>query len=124
MDNETFRHRVARLEALLQEKLGVRGRSLEKRFARAGRSLPRRVQKAGRIITSAEANLHHPKLSRLHDPKTLESAFSEVTAHLKTVDPADRRKGVILGVFGGLVFNLLLLVAAVLLVLRWQGALG
>ena len=81
----------------MQDKLGGRGRSLEKRFARAGRLLPKRIRRAGRRITEAQAALHHPKLARLQDPKALNAAFAEITAHLKTIDPADRRKGLVLG---------------------------
>lgn len=120
IETEKFNTRVTRLEELLQEKLSVRGKTLRARFARAGRRLPRRVQKAGRVITDAQANSDHPKLSRLSDPKAVDSAFREVTAHLKTIDPADRRKGAILSLLGSLVFNLLLLVAALIILLHWQ----
>ena len=118
---ETFQTRAAALEKLMQEKLGVRGRSLEKRFARAGRLLPKRIRRAGRLITEAQAALHHPKLARLQDPKALNTAFADVTAHLKTIDPADRRKGLVLGILGGMTFNLILLTAAIVALLRWQG---
>ena len=117
---ETFQTRVATLEKLMQDKLGGRGRSLEKRFARAGRLLPKRIRRAGRRITEAQAALHHPKLARLQDPKALNAAFAEITAHLKTIDPADRRKGLVLGILGGLTFNLILLAAAVIALLHWQ----
>ncbi len=118
---EKLQGRANRLETLMQEKLGVRGKTLAKRLARAGRRLPRRVQRAGRVITDAQAAAGHPKLARLHDPKALDAAFSEITAHLRQIDPADRRKGVVLGVAGGLVFNLILLFAAIAALLYWQG---
>lgn len=62
----------------------------------------------------------NPKLARLHDPVAVDRAFKDITTHLDTIDPAERRKGMILGVMGGLVFNLLVLVGAIVLLLRWQ----
>ncbi len=121
---EKLHGRAQRLDALMQEKLGGKGRTLEKKFARAGRALPRRIQRAGRVITDAQQVAGHPKLARLSDPRALEQAFTEVTAYLRTIDPADRRKGAALGMLGGLVFNLLLLVAGVILVLHWRGMFG
>ena len=118
---EKFQRRIEDLETLMQAKLGGSGKTLSTRFRRAGRSLPRRVQRAGRVITEAQKVAANPKLARLQNPKALAAAFSEVTNHLETIDPADRRKGMFLGVLGGLVFNLILLIAGVLLVLRWQG---
>ncbi len=113
--------RVTALETLMQEKLGVRGKTLSSRFNRAGRLLPKRIQKAGRVITDAQNTVAHPKLARLCDPKALNAAFSDVTSHLETIDPADRRRGKVLGVLGGMVFNLILLMGAIVALLLWQG---
>lgn len=118
---EKFRNRIAVLEGLMQAKLGGRGRSLAGRFARAGRRLPKRIRRAGRILTEAEARMSHPGLARLQDTKAINAAFSEITAHLETIDPVDRRKGAVLGVLGGVVFNLILLVGGILLFLHWRG---
>lgn len=121
MEKEIFRGRVKSLEQLMQSQLGVRARTLEKAFARAGRRLPKRIRRAGKVITDAQAVHQHPKLARLHDPKALNTAFADVTAHLQALDPADRRKGAMLGVLGGLVFNLIVLLAAIVVLLLWQG---
>lgn len=118
---EKFHRRVADLEALMQVKLGGRDKTLSARFRRAGRSLPARIQRAGRVISEAQKAAANPKLARLQNSRTLANAFAEVTTYLETVDPADRRKGKVLGILGGLVFNLLLLVGAVLALLHWQG---
>lgn len=119
-----FQARIEKLEAELQAKLGVRGHTLKKRLARAGRRLPKRVRRAGQVITEAEAVATHPKLARLRDDKAIDAAFREVSAHLQTIDPADRRKGMILGILGSSVFNLILLAAAVIALLYWQGLIG
>lgn len=121
IERERFNGQVEALESLLQSKLGVRGRTLSKRFARAGRRLPGRIQKAGRVITDFQSALDHPKLARLHDPGTVNAAFTEVRAHLNTIDPSERRKVMVLRVLGSAVFNLIVLVVAVIVFLRWQG---
>ena len=117
---EKFRNRIKALEGLVQLKLGVGGRTLSGRFSRAGRRLPKRIQRAGRIITDAEVRMAHPRLARLHDPKAINAAFSEIAAHLETIDPADRRKGRVLGVLGGMAFNLILLIGVIIILLYWQ----
>ncbi len=116
-----FQQRVGALEKQLHSKLGVRGRSLEKRFARAGRLLPKHVRRSGQVITRAQAALPNPRLARLHDQKAIERAFADVNCYLNGVDPAERRKDAVLGVLGSMVFNLLLLGAALAGLLYWQG---
>lgn len=118
---EKFRNQVETLDTLMQAKLGVRGKSVSARFKRAGRLLPKRIHKAGRIIAEAESAVANPRLARLYDPSTLDAAFADVATFLKTIDPADRRRGKVLGLLGGMVFNLILLMGAVIALLYWQG---
>jgi len=123
LDHEQVNRRVREVEQLLQAKLGVRGGSLSTRLSRAGRRLPRRIQKAGQVIIDAQAKAAHPKLARMLDAPMVDRAFADITEHLKTIDPADRRKGAILGLLGGLVFNLLVLAVIVVVLMRWRGVL-
>ena len=124
IEPEKLQARVERLESQLQEKLGVRGQTLQKRLARAGRRLPKRVRRSGQIIADAQATASHPKLARLRDDKAIDAAFRDVSVHLQTIDPADRRKGIVLGILGSAVFNLILLLAALITFLNWQGIIG
>lgn len=121
IDPGRFRQRSDKLSEALQLKLGVRGRGLETRLRRARRDLPRPLRREGQKLINVGLLVDHPKLARLVDPPSVDTAFDIITAHLKKVDPADRRRGALLGLMGGLVFNLLVLVAAVLVLLRWQG---
>ncbi len=124
IEPEKLQARVVKLESQLQEKLGVRGANLQKRLARAGRRLPRRVRRSGQVIADAQTSVAHPKLARMLDDKAIEAAFRDVSAHLQTIDPADRRKGIVLGILGSAVFNLILLVVALTAFLYWQGIVG
>jgi len=109
------------LSALLRAKLGVRGATLAVRLRRAGRLLPKRLRGEGQRIVTAQNRAAHPKLARTVDPALLNTAFAELTAHLKEINPAERRTTRLLHWLAGAVFNLLVIVVAVGLLLRWQG---
>lgn len=121
MELSTFNTRVEELETALRTRLRLRGRDFGVQLRRAGRLLPKRIHRAGHVLTEARTKLSHPKLARQIDPVLVEKAFEEINAHLATVDPADRRKGAILGWLGALVFNLIVVCALVIGLLRWQG---
>lgn len=115
---------MKRFEALSDElhtRLGLRGRGLSARLGRAGRLLPRRLRRAGALIAEAERRMQHPGLARTVDHARLDAAFAEFDTYLKGIDPADRRKGRILGWLGAQVFNLLLAAALLIALLRWRG---
>ena len=121
IDKDAFETRVAALEELLREKLSVRGRDLTAKLRHAGRRVPKRVQKAGAVLTQAQVQAGHPRFRLQVDEGAVDRAFAEVTGYLREIDPAARRKDAALRLTGGLVFNLLLVVALTVLVLRWQG---
>ena len=107
--------------ALLDEKLSLRRGALHSRLSRAGRRLPARIRHQAQLVVEAETLAAHPRLARRIDHVRVARAHAEVRAHLRSIDPADRRRGAMLGVLGGLAFNLLLLAALVLAFLRWRG---
>ncbi|VAV98058.1 hypothetical protein MNBD_ALPHA07-1976 [hydrothermal vent metagenome] len=120
-DAEQFNQRVAELEQMLRDKLGLRGKTLAGRLQKAGRRLPKRVHKAGRVITGAQAVVGNPKLARLQDQSAIDAAFTEMSAYLKPLNRRDQRKGFALGLAGDLAIRLILLAIALLAILRWQG---
>ena len=83
--------------------------------------LPAPARAAGQRIVQAEDLVTHPKLRRLVDGVALRADAAEMRAALGQIDPKDRRRGALLGVAGGLVFNLLLAVAALVVFLVWRG---
>ncbi len=112
---------IARTSALLREKLGARGGSLEKALGKARNRLPRRIYKQGLLLAKAQGTAHHPKLRLTLDHASIDKAAREVQAHLSAIDLADRRKGWVLGMLGGLSFNLILAVALLIAFLMWRG---
>jgi len=109
------------LRAMMRAKLGVRGRSLRAALRRGGRMVPGPARGAGGRIVQAEALVAHPKLRRLVDAAGLRADAADLRAALAQIDPKDRRRGALLGMAGALVFNLLLVVAALLGLLVWRG---
>ena len=107
--------------ALLDEKLSLRRGPLQTRLSRAGRRLPARIRAQAQLVVEAETLAAHPKLALRIDRDRVACAHAEVRAHLRSIDPADRRRGAILGLLGGLAFNLLLLAGLTLAFLRWRG---
>jgi len=119
IDRESFHTRTAQLEAALHAKLRLRGKSLEARLGRAGRLLPKRLHRAGRVIADARMKLDHPRMARMIDYTRVSRAFADFEEFLAGIDPADRRKGAILGWLGALVFNLLLATVCLTVLYRW-----
>ncbi len=113
--------RARRLATLIEERLGVRGRGLEVKLRRAGRSLPRYVRREAAQIVQAMQLSANPKLARQVDPSGIEKAFRKCESWLKTVDPKERRKDVILGFLGVNAFNLLVISGAFIVWLVWSG---
>ncbi len=118
---DQFHQRVAELEQMLQERLGLRGKTLAGRLKKAGRRLPRRFHKAGRVITGAQVVMANPRLARLQNQSAIEAAFAEMSAYLKPLNRRDQRKGFALGLARELMIRLILLAVALLAILRWQG---
>ncbi|WP_372612302.1 hypothetical protein [Aquicoccus sp.] len=113
--------RARELEALLEEKLGLRKGAFPARVKRAGRQIPKWVHREAAVINEALTLNSHPKLRHRIDPARVQSAHDRIRQYLNGIDPADRRLGLILGMLGALAFNLLLFAVLVLGFLRWQG---
>lgn len=112
---------VQEVRALIEARLRVRGRSLEHQLKRAGRLLPKAMQREGRYLVQAATFMDHPKLGRMIDTAKVESAHRRLVEHLKSIDPAERRKTRLLGVAGVVSFNLIVVAGALIGWLVWRG---
>ncbi|AGI69173.1 hypothetical protein OAN307_c37140 [Octadecabacter antarcticus 307] len=106
---------------LIEQRLRIKGRTLDKTFVRAGRLLPKWAHREGHYLAQAAQHMGHPKLRPMIDEDRLKRAHNTLVAHLKTIDPVERRKTRILGVLGVVSFNLILVAAALLIFLMWRG---
>lgn len=109
------------LGKLLAEKHGLKDGPLEQRLRKALRRSPRRIRRAAEGVVRAQMQMGSPKLMRQLEPEALNRDFRILLNHFKAIDVADRRKGMILGMLGGLSFNLLAAFALLLFLLLWRG---
>ena len=121
MNSTDLARKTAHLNALLDEKLALRKGSLAQRATRAGRRLPGWARRNLHALDDAARMAGHPKLARMLNDADLEKAYTATVDHLKSINPKERRKDRILGILGGLAFNLLILLALGLALLRWRG---
>lgn len=116
-----FEQEITAIRQELARAYGISGRSLRAQVRRIGRLLPRYERGQARKLVQAESALAHPKLAQTIDAKAFNHATTTLRMHLEGVDPADRLKGRVLGILGGLVVNLALALAAILGFLYWRG---
>lgn len=105
----------------MAKRLGLKRGSLSRRVAKAGRRLPAGVRNDIAIVAEAEKMAENPKLAIRLDPNATKSAYDRASAHLKAIDVADRRKGIVLSMLGRMAFNFLAAVTLFIIVLRWRG---
>lgn len=121
IDPNDVHQKTTYLCKLARIKFGVTADTFDVAMRKIGRRAPSRVHRAAGVILRAQEMSGNPKLMRRLDPVKVENALIEVQDFLTHVDPKDRRKGVILGVLGSIVFNLILVFILLVLVLRWRG---
>ena len=121
IDPNTLMKQNSDLTRLAGEKFRFQTDSLARAMKKAGRRLPRRVHKQAAILVEAEQRAGHPKLAMMLDAKAIERANSAVQEALNAIDPADRRKGLILSTLGMVSFHLIAVFAIFVAVLIWRG---
>lgn len=96
MAADTLSRKIARIRALLDARLGLRAPTLEQQAGKVGRTLPRGVIRDLRAVVRADVAQGHPRLGRMMDTLPVAQAADRVEAHLKTIDPKERRKTAVL----------------------------
>lgn len=109
------------VRSLIEQRLSLKGRTLEKALSKAGRLLPKWAQREGTYIVHAQQYIDHPKLRLMIDEAKVEKAHKLLVEHLKTIDLKERRTTRILGTLGVISFNLIVVAAALVTFLVWRG---
>lgn len=112
---------VEEVRTLIEARLRIRGRTLEQQLKRAGRLLPSAMQREGRYLAQAATFMDHPKLRLMIDEAMVDTAHRRLVEHLKSIDPAERRKTRLLGIAGVISFNLIVVSGALIGWLVWRG---
>jgi len=109
------------VKTLIEERLRIKGATLEASVTRAGRLLPKWARADAQRLVTAGQLLKHPKLQQTVDTAAVEKSRKALVAHLKTIDPKERRKTQILKLLGAVSFNLIVVGAAFVAFLVWRG---
>jgi hypothetical protein len=115
--------RAERLAKLIEERLNVRGQGLAAKLGRGGRKLPRAVREAGEQLLLAQRMAQNPKLARQIDHARIAAACDVAERMLGRIDPFERRKTVVINWLAGNAFNILVVLALVLVLIAWRGLL-
>ena len=113
--------RAEEVRRLIEERLGIKGKSLEIAVRRAGRLLPKWARREGTYLARAQQIVDHPKLRAMVDEAKLTKAHAALVEHLNAIDPAERRKTRLLNTLGVISFNLILVSGALITLLWWRG---
>lgn len=117
----TIQQMADRIDALLEERLRIRGQGLATKLKAARRMLPRAVREAGTRLVLAAERSQNPRLLAQIDDERVAADYDLCLRHLTGIGRRDRR---IAWLLDTLTSVLLILVAVGLLtvaVLRWRG---
>lgn len=112
---------VTRIFDLLAEKLGAKGKTLEKRLLYVSRKLPGRVRKAGQALVEAQSMAESPNLAMKIDSEALSASYDVISKHLSEIDSAAERSRKRYNLFAAIAAQVLLVAAAIFAVLMWRG---
>lgn len=121
MSAVTITQMADRVSALLEQRLGARGRTLADKLRRAGRRLPRRVREAASLLAEAQEMAQNPKLLVRVDETRVAEAFDICVRHLNGVNRSESRKTAILGAAASAAFGILVVMLLVVAVIYWRG---
>ena len=110
-----------RVFELLEETMGAKGRTLEKRLAYVQRKLPGRVKRAGAVLVDAQSMADSPRLAMQLDSETVSAAYDEIERYLKELDVAAEKSRKRYNVMAAVAAQFLLVVGALVALLVWLG---
>lgn len=121
MSAATITQMADRVSGLIEERLGVRGRSLEERVRRAGRRLPRKVREAASVLVEASEMALNPKLQVRVDEGAVAEAYDVCLRYLGRLNRGERRKTALVGMLASAAFAVLVVVVLAIAVIYWRG---
>lgn len=115
--------RADRLASLMEERLDIMGQGLAVKYHRSGRRLPRWVKREIAALLDALNRVDHPRLRAQIDFARIDSGTQRAEAWLSSIDPWDRRKGIVIHWLAGNAMNLILVIGLVIALMAWRGLL-
>lgn len=121
MSAVTITQMADRVSALLEERLGVRGRSFAEKHRKAGRRLPRKVNEAVALLVEAAEMAQNPKLQVRVDEARVAQAYDLSVRHLGGIKRGERLKTAVISAAASAAFGILVIVLLVIAVVYWRG---
>ena len=121
VEPEDYTATCTRLNDLLHGQIGARGPDLAASLRHSGRLLPRRVRQAGGRIVDLGAQLENPNIARVTDAEALARDVAIVERFLNRQNPKTRKARARANMAAGLAFQIAVVIALVIFVLRWRG---
>lgn len=121
VDPEDYTATCARLNDLLHRQMDARGGDLAASLRYAGRSLPRRVRRAGGRIVDLGEQMENPNIARVTGADDLARDVAIVERFLTRQNPGIRKARARANLAAGLAFQIAVVIALVIIVLRWRG---
>jgi len=118
---DSLQEKTEQVAELMKIRLGIRGKDLATKLRHTGRMMPKRIKREAAFLVETAGLAESPKLSRMINLERVEAAHKACVEFLESVDVADRRKGVVLGILGSLAMVFLVVTVLVLSVLKWRG---
>lgn len=113
----------ARIAALMEERLGARGGSLEEKLRHRGRRLPPAVRAEAAFLARCVAEAGNPALFMRLDHARIGQAYDLCLRHLKSVNRWERRAGLVWALLRRLAVIAMGVAALVLALAWWRGVL-
>lgn len=110
-----------RVAQLLEEKLSLGGRDLGAKLRRGKRLLPRKVREAAERLATSADKARNPKLVGQVDMGQVADAYDICVRHLSGIDPAERRRGVVVGMVESVGLGVLIALISVGGLMFWLG---
>jgi hypothetical protein len=121
MSAVTIQQMADRVAALMQERLGVRGKDLAEKLRRAGRRVPSAIRAEARFLDTAARQAQNPKLLVQIDDGRVAEAYDACLKFLNEVNRAERRRAMLLSMLTSVAFSIFAVGVLVLAVLYWRG---
>lgn len=121
MSAVTITQMADRVSTLVEQRLGVRGRSLADKLKRAGRRLPKAVREAATYLADAAEMAQNPKLLARLDEAEVARAYDICLRHLNRLNRGERQKTALLRAAASVAFALLVVVTMVVVMIYWRG---
>ena len=112
---------MVKVHALVRTKFGIETDDLDVAMRKIGRRLPRSAHRHAAQLVEFQTKSAHPKLRLNVDPVAFAKSYRGLMHALQSYDPSVKRMDLLLGTLASVAFNLIVVFALFVIVLKWRG---